>query len=127
MRKKQRKWNFNKVDRILLGRVHWSPKRKRKITSMDIVLVFSLLPLEAISIPSEIIFLITFIIFLIRFLMISRENIDVVLVTILLILNRFYTSFSCFYCWLSTDKWDKIFKSEPSKICGRQPLKKLKE
>ena len=22
--------------------------------------------------------------------------------------------------------WDKVFKNEPSKICGRQPLKKLK-
>ena len=21
--------------------------------------------------------------------------------------------------------WDKVFKSEPSKICGRQPLKKF--
>ena len=24
------------------------------------------------------------------------------------------------------DKWDKVFKNGPSKICGRQPLKKLK-
>ena len=23
-------------------------------------------------------------------------------------------------------KWDKVFKSGPSKICGRQPLKSLK-
>ena len=22
-------------------------------------------------------------------------------------------------------KWDKVFKNEPSKICGRQPLKNL--
>ena len=24
-------------------------------------------------------------------------------------------------------KWDKVFKNGPSKICGRQPLKSLKE
>ena len=24
------------------------------------------------------------------------------------------------------NKWDKVFKSGPSKICGRQPLKNLK-
>ena len=23
--------------------------------------------------------------------------------------------------------WDEVFKNEPSKICGRQPLKNLKE
>ena len=23
-------------------------------------------------------------------------------------------------------KWDKVFKNEPSEICGRQPLKNLK-
>ena len=23
-------------------------------------------------------------------------------------------------------KWDKVFKSGPSKVCGRQPLKKIK-
>ena len=26
-----------------------------------------------------------------------------------------------------TSKWDKVFKNGPSKICGRQPLKHLKE
>ena len=25
-----------------------------------------------------------------------------------------------------TSKWDKVFTIEPSKICGRQPLKNLK-
>ena len=25
-----------------------------------------------------------------------------------------------------TDRWDKVFKSEPSKFCGRQPLKNFK-
>ena len=25
------------------------------------------------------------------------------------------------------DKWEKVFKNGPSKICGRQPLKNLKE
>ena len=25
-----------------------------------------------------------------------------------------------------TDRWDKVFKSEPSKSCGRQPLKNFK-
>ena len=25
-----------------------------------------------------------------------------------------------------SDIWDKVFKSGPSKICGRQPLKNLK-
>ena len=24
-------------------------------------------------------------------------------------------------------KWEKVFKNGPSKICGRQPLKNLKE
>ena len=27
---------------------------------------------------------------------------------------------------METNIWGKIFKTEPSKICGRQPLKKLK-
>ena len=27
----------------------------------------------------------------------------------------------------SCDKWDKVFKNRPSKICGRQPLKNFKE
>ena len=28
---------------------------------------------------------------------------------------------------IKIDKWDKVFKNGPSKICGRQPLKNLKE
>ena len=29
--------------------------------------------------------------------------------------------------WLKIYIWDKVFKNGPSKICGRQPLKNLKE
>ena len=36
------------------------------------------------------------------------------------LLYKFLTTFCLHH------KWDKIFKNEPSKICGRQPLKNLK-
>ena len=28
--------------------------------------------------------------------------------------------------WIRKNKWDKVFKNGPSKVCGRQPLKNLK-
>ena len=28
--------------------------------------------------------------------------------------------------WVTANKWDKVFKSGPNNICGRQPLKNLK-
>ena len=37
----------------------------------------------------------------------------------------FYTSMNT-YNMMITHRWDKVFKSGPSKICGRQPLKNLK-
>ena len=38
----------------------------------------------------------------------------------------FKTLINYFSIHWSLNKWDKVFKSRPNKICGRKPLKNLK-